>query len=105
MISANSHFKLFVVLVACLNAYASIRLYRADSLDRFQKGAQGVLVWALPLLGVLLVLAIRNASDRESIPTRLRSQIDGDGFDNAYGSDAAGEQGHSGHDAGGGDGL
>jgi hypothetical protein len=90
-----------VVLIACLNIFASVRLYGADNLVRTQKIAQGVLVWVLPLVGALLVLAILRTSDRESVQTRLRSQIDGDGFENADGPFYGPGQRHSGHDASG----
>jgi hypothetical protein len=101
MNSADDILWAFPVLVGCLNVLASVRLYRANELTRTQKSVQGVLVWAVPLLGALLVLAILNMSDREVVPRRLRSQIDGDGFNNADGPFYGPGQAHSGHDAGG----
>jgi hypothetical protein len=90
-----------VTFVAGLNVLASVRLYGSDQLAPGQKIVQGVLVWAIPLLGALLVLVILHTADREAVPRRLRSQIDGDGFTNADGPFYGLGQGHSGHDAGG----
>ncbi len=101
MTSADSILKAFVVFVVCLNVFASYCLLRAESLKRGQKIAQGVLVWVFPLVGAWLIIAILRTNHRESMPKRLRSQIDGDGFENADGPFYGPGQGHSSHDAGG----
>ena len=46
---------LILVLVA-LNVYATLRVVRDKLSERWQKVAQTVLVWALPLVGAILVL-------------------------------------------------
>ena len=101
MTSADSILTAFVVLVACLDVFVSYCLVHVQSLTRGQKIVQGVLVWMFPLVGALLILAILRTNDRESMPKRLRSQIQGDGFDGADGPFYGPGQGHSGHDAGG----
>ena len=47
---------------------ATVVLVRTDSLTRFQKVAQGVIVWVLPFIGAFLVLRLIGQSDRAAIP-------------------------------------
>jgi hypothetical protein len=59
----------FVALIAALtNLMATAALIRTDSLTRFQKIAQGVIVWILPFIGSFLVLHLIGQSDRAAIP-------------------------------------
>jgi hypothetical protein len=47
---------------------ATVALIRTSGLTRFQKVAQGVIVWMLPFAGAFLVLHLIGQSDRASIP-------------------------------------
>ena len=47
----------FVALIVIMaNAMATVALIRTSGLTRFQKIAQGVIVWMLPIVGAFLVL-------------------------------------------------
>jgi hypothetical protein len=50
------------------NLMATVALVRTSGLTRFQKVAQGVIVWMLPLLGAFLVLHLIGQSDCAAIP-------------------------------------
>jgi hypothetical protein len=58
----------FVALVVVANLMATVALVRTSGLTRFQKVAQGVIVWMLPFLGAFLVLHLIGQSDRAAIP-------------------------------------
>ena len=59
----------FVALMLVLaNLMATVALIRTSGLTRFQKIAQGVVVWLLPFLGAFLVLHLIGQSDRAAIP-------------------------------------
>jgi hypothetical protein len=59
----------FVALVVVVaNLMATVALIRTSGLTRFQKVAQGVIVWMLPFLGAFLVLHLIGQSDRAAIP-------------------------------------
>jgi hypothetical protein len=59
----------FVALAVVLaNVMATVALIRTSGLTRFQKVAQGVIVWVLPFMGGFLVLHLIGQSDREAIP-------------------------------------
>jgi hypothetical protein len=59
----------FVLAIAVLaNLMATVALVRTDSLTRFQKIAQAVIVWMLPFIGAFLVLHLIGQSDRAVIP-------------------------------------
>jgi carbon starvation protein CstA len=55
------------LFVIAANLLATVALVRTTSLTRFQKVAQGVIVWVLPLLGAFLVLHLIGQSDRVAI--------------------------------------
>ena len=59
----------FVALIVVVaNLMATVALIRTSGLTRFQKIAQGVIVWMLPLVGAFLVLHLIGQSDRAVIP-------------------------------------
>ena len=62
---AAGAFVLGIVVVA--NVMATVALIRTNGLTRFQKIAQGVIVWVLPFLGAFLVQHLIGQSDREAI--------------------------------------
>ena len=49
-----------LALVVALDLVATVRLMRSDAYSVKQKAAQCFLVWALPLLGAMLVLSVLN---------------------------------------------
>jgi hypothetical protein len=50
-------------LAAILNVVATTMLIRSDFESRFQKAAQMVLIWVLPVVGAILVIAVlRNST-------------------------------------------
>jgi hypothetical protein len=57
-----------VLIVVVLNLMATVSLIRTNGLTRFQKVAQGVIVWMLPFVGAFLVLHLIGQSDRAAIP-------------------------------------
>jgi hypothetical protein len=60
----------FVVLIVVVaNLLATVALIRTSGLTRFQKVAQGVIVWVLPFIGAFLVLHLIGQSDQASIPS------------------------------------
>jgi len=59
----------FVALIVIMaNAMATVALIRTSGLTRFQKIAQGVIVWMLPIVGASLILHLIGQSDRAAIP-------------------------------------
>jgi hypothetical protein len=56
------------LIVVAANLTATVALIRTSALTRFQKVAQGVIVWVLPFVGSFLVLHLIGQSDREAIP-------------------------------------
>src|ERR1700720_3551618 len=59
----------FVALIVVVaNLMAIVALIRTSGLTRFQKIAQGVIVWMLPFIGAFLVLHLIGQSDRAAIP-------------------------------------
>jgi hypothetical protein len=55
------------LIVVLANLLATAALIWTSSLTRFQKVAQGIIVWVLPLLGAWLVLHLLGQSDRAAI--------------------------------------
>lgn len=58
MTSADSFFIFVLVVVAALQAFLTVRVWRAQSYDREQKVAQTKLIWLLPVLGAVLVFSL-----------------------------------------------
>ena len=58
MTSAESIFAFSVVAAVCLQAFLTVRVWRAQSYDREQKVAQTKLIWMLPVLGAVLVFSL-----------------------------------------------
>jgi hypothetical protein len=58
MTSAESIFVFSLVAIAALQAFLTVRVWRAQSYDREQKVAQTKLIWLLPVLGAVLVFSL-----------------------------------------------
>ena len=65
LIAVGAFLTLMVVLA---NLMATMALIRTDSLTRFQKIAQAIIVWMLPFIGAFLLLHLIGQSDRAAIP-------------------------------------
>ena len=65
LIAVGAFLTLIVVLA---NLMATMALIRTDSLTRFQKIAQAIIVWMLPFIGAFLLLHLIGQSDRAAIP-------------------------------------
>jgi len=76
-------FYLVLFLIVCINIAVTIFLFRLDTLDQFQKYAQTLIVWIVPLLGAL-VLWLFNRNDYEN----PKSKKFGGGPRDSSGSDA-----------------
>lgn len=104
-------FLLFITIY--LNLIASISLYRASTLESFQKFAQFVIVWIFTIFGAWFVIHMLSEQEVESIPRRWMPQrfqgwliIAGTYHEQLHGrnSDSMNDHiSHSGGDGGGGD--
>jgi hypothetical protein len=59
---------LFVLALVVANLLATVALIRTHGLTRFQKVAQGVILWILPFVGAFVVLHLIGQSDRAAVP-------------------------------------
>ena len=69
---------LSIVIAILLNAYATIRIWRKEEFTKFQKGAQSLIVWLIPFIGALFILAF--IKDDET-PKGPYNPNDGQGVD------------------------
>ena len=53
---------LALVLIIAINSFVTVFLFRLDTLDSFQKYAQTLIVWLVPIVGAL-VLWLFNRND------------------------------------------
>ncbi len=67
---------IFLTMVVVLNLVATICLIRSDVYSTSQKTSQLLVVWALPFVGAILVLAVL-AHDRKSASTDPVSDNEG----------------------------
>ena len=90
--------KLLIVAVLTINAYATIRVVRADLLSTSTKVVQIALVWLAPILGAVICLTFLSSQS-------LGPATHDGALDSAYGTGAGGGGGHDYSDLGcGGDG-
>ncbi len=102
---------LAVCVIVYLNVVATWMLFRSRVVSGFQRGAQFVLIWLLPLLGAIVVISIlTDPADRRRRQAKWTFGSDsmgGGGEYNVQPSDHhgghSGDGGHGG-DGGGGDG-
>jgi hypothetical protein len=59
---------ILALVIIASNLMATVSLIRTSQLTRFQKIAQGVIVWCVPFIGAWLVLHLIGQSDRDVIP-------------------------------------
>jgi hypothetical protein len=61
----------FLLCVAIyLNIVASISVYKSKTLEPFQKYAQSLIIWLVPLLGSWFVINMLSEQEVESIPKK-----------------------------------
>jgi hypothetical protein len=97
-------------LVVILNVVATVMLARSDFESRFQKVAQMILIWAIPFVGSILVLAVSIGASADRRPRSDITSSDG-GYLPGIGPNGEGRSGHygshgehGGYDGHGGDG-
>jgi hypothetical protein len=96
-------------LAAVLSLVATKMLIRSDFESRFQKSAQMILIWVLPFVGAILVIAVLSQS-KAGLTRSLNSSDGGDTWMPGMGPESSRESGHhshsgdSGHGEHGGDG-
>lgn len=64
---------IIVVIVIALNLFVSVYLAKRDDLNRFQKVAQILIVWLVPLVGALGLWQFHRSQDNESIQAHKRT--------------------------------
>jgi len=64
----NDYLIYSVIALVIFNAYVNIRLLISPLYDRFQKIAQSLIIWLLPLAGALIILYLINDIDRKPPP-------------------------------------
>ena len=67
-----------ILIVILFNIYATIRVWSKNEFDKFQKTAQSIIVWLVPIIGALLILTF--IKDDET-PKGPRNPNDGQGVD------------------------
>jgi hypothetical protein len=91
-----------VAIALILNVSATVLLVRSDFESRYQKTMQGSLVWLVPLVGAIVVIAILTNSTtvgKSASGTDATGVLPGsDGDLNRYCSDDASRWGHGGHE-------
>ena len=66
---------ILALIIVVSDLMATVSLIRTSQLTRFQKIAQGVIVWCVPFIGAWLVLHLIGQSDREVIPRWMPNTI------------------------------
>jgi hypothetical protein len=66
---------MLALVIVLPDLMATVSLIRTSQLTRFQKIAQGVIVWCVPFIGAWLVLHLIGQSDREVIPQWMPNTI------------------------------
>ena len=65
----NTYLIYFLIFLAAFNSYVNIKLVRSEVFERFQKIAQSILIWLLPIIGAAVVLYIIKDNDRKPPPS------------------------------------
>jgi hypothetical protein len=96
-------------LAVILSLVATKMLIRSDFESRFQKSAQMILIWVIPFVGAILVIAVLSQS-KVRLTRPLNGSKGGDTWMPGMGPESSRESGHhshwgdSGHGGHGGDG-
>lgn len=57
-----------LIALLAFNIYVNIKLLASSLFNKFQKIAQSIIIWFLPLFGAMLILYFVNDSDKEPPP-------------------------------------
>jgi len=86
------------VFLVALNIYVSVFCFRREDLNTFQKSAQSIIVWLLPILGAILVYSINTGSDSKGssltgsdAPTGEHSSAASGNSGSSFGGDGGGD--------------
>lgn len=71
-----------IVVLIILNVSVSYRLLKCDSLTVYQKVAQSIIIWLIPIIGAVIILAFISSYDEPDPP---RNRNDGQGHDSMPG--------------------
>ena len=67
-----------IAIIVLLNLYVSIRIWRKEEFSHFQKVSQSIIVWLIPLVGALLIMAFIKDDETPKGPYNTN---DGQGVD------------------------
>ena len=81
----SSYITYSLIALVVFNIYVNIRLLISPLFNRFQKFAQSIIIWIIPLLGGMLVYYLIKDIDRDPPPPKSTS-------DQNYGNDSIGVQ-------------
>ncbi|WP_281558115.1 hypothetical protein [Thalassomonas sp. RHCl1] len=59
---------LILAVVCFLNFYVSVYIAKRDDLERFQKIAQVIIVWLIPIVGAIGLWLFHRSNDQDSAP-------------------------------------
>jgi len=54
--------------VIILNIYVTIRVWRKSDFEKFQKIAQSIIIWVIPIIGALVILAFIKSDETPKGP-------------------------------------
>ena len=75
-------FLVFSCVIVLVNFYVTLRLWKLETLELFQKVAQSLIIWLVPIIGALIIWLV--IKDDESPPSG-RNPNDNQGHDSMPG--------------------
>ncbi len=70
-----------LIVLCLLNLFVSVFIAKRDDLERFQKIAQIIIVWLIPVIGAIGLWSFNRSNDDNSISS---GPLDGGSNDSAY---------------------
>ena len=67
-----------IVVLIIINIYVSFRLLKCDSLEVFQKGAQTIVIWLIPIIGAIIIYSFVSSYDKPNPPRNPNDGQDND---------------------------
>ena len=71
-----------IAVLIIINIYVSFRVFRCNFLTGFQKVAQTIIIWLIPMIGAILIFAFISNYNK---PNPFRSPNDEQGHDSMSG--------------------
>ncbi len=71
-----------IAVLIIINIHVSFRLLKCDSLEVFQKVAQTIVIWLIPIIGAIIIYSFVSSYDKPNPP---RNRNDGQGNDSMPG--------------------